>query len=96
MHTLYVLWFAYAWPSDKGNGPEAIQQIALGVIFAAIFVPLVRKWIKREYQHIHAKLDHIIQHAPGVPSFHHPDFPSIHSVTDQGYGPPVGDSQEAK
>jgi hypothetical protein len=81
MHFLWYLWIAYFWSSDKGNGPEALQQALVALILAVIFVPLVRKFIKREFAHIHAKVDHVIKHAPGVPSFHHPDFPSVHSVT---------------
>jgi hypothetical protein len=77
MHFLNYIWINYFWSSDKGNGPEGLQQTALYGAIALLFVPVVRRWIK----HVHAKLDHIIQHHPDIPSFHHPDFPSVHSVT---------------
>ncbi len=45
--TLWAWWLAYWWSSDKGNGPEAIQQIAAGALVVSILVPVVRKAIKR-------------------------------------------------
>ena len=48
MHVLYVLWYGYAWPSLKGNGPEAlIQTIVYGALAVAIYPPL-RKWATQE------------------------------------------------
>ena len=79
-HWLYVLWFSYGWPSDKGNGPEAIQEAAVVAVLTAVFVPLVRNFIKREFakahaelhahgELLHAKLDHIIRHHPDIPDY---------------------------
>lgn len=81
MHWLNYIWISYFWSSDKGNGPEAIQQTLLAVVAAAILIPVVRKAIKRESAHLHAKLDHLIKHHPDIPSFTHPDYPTVESVT---------------
>ena len=74
-HWLYVLWFGYAWSSDKGNGPEALQQTILYGAIALLFVPIVRKAIKRWSEKLHEKLDHnavllkhIIKHHPDIPN----------------------------
>ena len=64
MHWLYVLWYGYAWPSLKGNGPEAlVQTVVYGAIAYAI-VPPFRKWVNGHFKRvqethdsIHAKLD---------------------------------------
>ena len=60
MHGLWwVLWFDYGYPSLKGNGPEAIiQTIVYGMIAFAVYPPL-RKWAKRETEHLHAKVDRL-------------------------------------
>ena len=73
MHVLYTLWFGYAWPSLKGNGPEAlIQTVAYAAIAIAIYPPL-RGWVVREAHRgeaeLHRKLDHIIKYHPGIPDF---------------------------
>ena len=76
MHWLDTQWFGYWWPSDKGNGPEAIQQIVLGAVVVAIFVPPIRAWFRRHVKALHEKLDlahqkmdHIILHHPDIPPF---------------------------
>ena len=69
MNWLYTLWFGYVWPSLKGNGPEAlVQTVVYGVIAAAVYPPF-RSYLKRETEHLHAKMDHIIKHHPDVPAF---------------------------
>jgi len=45
------------WPSLKGNGPEAAAQTVVYGAIAIIFVPAVRRFIKRELGKIHAKID---------------------------------------
>lgn len=83
MHELWYIWIDYFWASLKGNGPEAlIQTVVYGGIALAVYPPL-RRWARRETTHLHAKLDHVIKHAPGVPSFHHPDFPPVKSLTGE-------------
>jgi hypothetical protein len=67
MHTLSYLWFHYFWPSDMGNGPEALQQTVVYGAIAVIFVPVVRKWFRRHVAELHAKMDHIIKHHPDIP-----------------------------
>lgn len=74
MHWLSRLWFNYFWSSDKGNGPEAIQQTALYAAIAITFVPPLRKWFENHMKNLHAKLDeahrkmdHIIEHHPDIP-----------------------------
>ena len=69
MNWLYVLYFGYLWPSLKGNGPEAIAQtIVYSVVALAVYPPL-RHALKRETEHLHAKLDHVIKHHPDIPPF---------------------------
>ena len=66
---VWYWWISYFWSSDKGNGPEALQQIAVGFAVAVIVVPALRRAIKRETEHLHAKLDHVIKHHPDIPAF---------------------------
>ena len=71
MHVLYILWYGYAWPSLKGNGPEAlIQTIAYAAIAVAVYPPL-RKWATKEERamraELHRKVDHIIKWHPDIP-----------------------------
>lgn len=77
-HWFWNLWFSYAWPSDKGNGPEAIQQTIAYAAIAVVFVPVVRRWIKREadkiHNELHAHLHHISDHL-GVPRYERKDKP---------------------
>lgn len=75
MNWLYTLWFGYVWPSDKGNGPEAIQQTLVYAAIAVIIIPPVRAIISRHLDSIHAKLDkshelmrHIIKYHPDIPN----------------------------
>jgi hypothetical protein len=51
------LWFGYAWPSDKGNGPEALQQTILYAAIALLLIPAVRHFLAREFGKVHAKID---------------------------------------
>lgn len=76
MNILHHLWFGYFWPSDEGNGPEALQQTVVYGLLAVIFVPLVRKWfmarmaaLHEKLDHAHDKIDHIIRHSPDIPEF---------------------------
>ena len=78
MHWLYTLWYGYAWPSLKGNGPEAgIQTLLYGAIAYAI-VPPFRKWVNGHFKRvqethdsIHAKLEaHHAEHMD-LAIFHH-------------------------
>jgi hypothetical protein len=54
---LHNLWFGYGWSSDKGNGPEAIQQTVLYAAIAAVLIPAVRRFIKREFGKLHKKIE---------------------------------------
>ena len=60
LHELNYLWFTYFWSSDKGNGPEGLQQTVVYAIAAVILVPPVRHYIKREFEKVHHKLDHVL------------------------------------
>jgi ABC-type Fe3+ transport system permease subunit len=51
------LWFNYAWASDKGNGPEAIQQTVVYAAIAAILIPAVRRFLKFEFERLHTKIE---------------------------------------
>ena len=77
------LWFNYAWSSDKGNGPEAIQQTIIYAAIAVVLIPPIRKAIERfakrhvdsikahaaaEHDALHEKLDHIIHHSGDIPN----------------------------
>ena len=58
-HWLPNLWFNYGWPSDKGNGPEGLQQTIVYGAIAAVLVPAVRHFIAREFEKVHHKIDHV-------------------------------------
>lgn len=90
MGWLHALWFGYFWPSDKGNGPEALTQTVIYATIAVLLVPPVRKAIERfakrhaesikahvsaEHAAVHEKLDHIIRYHPDIPDFVPPDRP---------------------
>ena len=60
MHWLSYQWFIYWWPSDKGNGPENIQWTAFAVLITVIVYPPIRHSIKREFEKLHHKLDHVM------------------------------------
>lgn len=53
---LWILWFEYGWSSDKGNGPEALQQTILYAAIVAVLVPVVRAFIKRELAKAHDEI----------------------------------------
>lgn len=44
---LHHLWFTYGWPSDLGNGPEAIQQTVIYALIAVIVWPPARRAVHR-------------------------------------------------
>lgn len=54
---LHNIWFNYGWSSDKGNGPEALQQTILYAGIAAILIPAVRHFLKREFDKVHHKIE---------------------------------------
>jgi hypothetical protein len=56
-HWLSNLWFNYAWSSDKGNGPEAIQQTVIYGLVAIAVVPWVHRYIKAEFHKMHMKIE---------------------------------------
>jgi len=60
MHEIYYIWFHYFWPSDLGNGPESLQELVLGALITAIIYPPIRHYIKREFEKMHHKLDHVL------------------------------------
>lgn len=73
MHVLYTLWFGYAWPSLKGNGPEAlVQTIAYAAVAMAVYPPLHR-WVTKEERamraELHRKVEHIIKYHPDIPDY---------------------------
>lgn len=79
MNWLHSLWFGYGWSSDKGNGPEALQQTLLYGAIAIALVPPIRHWaarhvesikqhIEQENAHIHAKLNHVILNSKSIPN----------------------------
>jgi hypothetical protein len=78
MNWLHHFWFTYEWPSDQGNGPEAVSEMLLVAFFGTLLIPRVRRWWKRhiedlknhisgENKDLHEKLDHIIKHHPDIP-----------------------------
>ena len=69
MNWLYTLYFGYLWPSLKGNGPEALAQTIIYGLAAVALYPPLRKAAKREAEHLHAKLDHVIKHSKDIPVF---------------------------
>jgi hypothetical protein len=77
-HWLTSQWGMWWWSSDKGNGPEAIQEIIVVGIVTSIFVPRIRRWWIAREQHMHAKIDHVLK-AQAHFIHHHPDIPNEHS-----------------
>jgi len=82
-HWASNLWFNYAWSSDRGNGPEALQQTIVYAIVAVVFIPVVRRFIAREFAKVHhsiyihgteitAHLHHIAEES-GIARFEHSD-----------------------
>jgi hypothetical protein len=61
-HWFYTLWFGYGWPSDRGNGPEALQQTIVYAAIAAIFVPIVRHFFLRELKKAHDEVHEHLHH----------------------------------
>ena len=41
------LWINYFWASDKGNGPEALQQTVIYATIAVLLVPPIRHALER-------------------------------------------------
>lgn len=60
LHEIRYLWFHYAWPSDLGNGPEALQEMAIIAVLSSLIYPPLRHYIQREFEKIHHKLDHVM------------------------------------
>ena len=73
-HWFHYQWFAYWWPSDKGNGPENLTWSVLAGIVVALCVPLVRHYFEQHMKSLHAKMDHIIEHHPDIPTYIEPEF----------------------
>jgi hypothetical protein len=65
---LHTLWFGYVWPSCEGNGPEAIVEIAFGVLLGRIVWPK----IKAHLDYIKRQNAHIIEHHPDIPPLPEP------------------------
>lgn len=59
MRWLSDFWFGYAWPSDKGNGPEAIQQT---VVYAAVAVLVWPRARRAAHRFVDRKADAIKAH----------------------------------
>lgn len=54
-----------------GNGPEALQQVVLGAVLLAVFVPPIRHWFERHIKSLHDKLDHQHQERIDQAAHHH-------------------------
>jgi hypothetical protein len=50
VHWLNTQWFAYWWPSDKGNGPEAITELVFIGVIGSFLIPRVRRFFKRHFE----------------------------------------------
>lgn len=66
-HIVHVLWFHYAWPSDLGNGPESIQEMAVLAFITSLLYPPIRHAIQREIHRIHQRFDKMEHIAAGNP-----------------------------
>jgi len=60
LHWLHHQWSTYWWPSDMGNGPEAIQETVLVAFVGSLLYPPLRHYFKHELEKIHHKLDHVM------------------------------------
>ena len=58
------------FPVDRSYvGPNIVASIVQAIfVFAvmAVLYPPLRHWIERELDHVHTKLDHLIDHNPNV------------------------------
>lgn len=67
---LNYIWTNYFWSSDKGNGPEAIQQWALVAAAGVALWPVARKILHNEFKRAHTAItgiDHDLEHI--IPEF---------------------------
>lgn len=87
-HWLADLWFGYAWPSDKGNGPEAIQQTILYAAAAVILIPPIRHWFGSWFHGLHAKLDAHHDEAAADRAHLHAKLDSLHRFHGIDIPPP--------
>lgn len=71
-------WQTYEWPSLIGNGPEDITSLIIIGIVTGIFVPRVRRWWVAREQHLHAKIDHVLETQAHIIK-HHPEIPNAHA-----------------
>ena len=76
LNWLHYVWFAYFWPSLKGNGPEALVQTVVYAVVGYLFYPPFHNWINNWFAGVHEKtdllhdkLDHIIENHPDIPTF---------------------------
>lgn len=60
LHWLHQQWFGYWWPSDLGNGPESLQEMVVIAFITSLVYPPIRHYVKREFEKIHHKLDHVL------------------------------------
>jgi len=66
-HWVSNLWFNYAWSSDKGNGPEAIQQTIVYAVAATLLIPPIRHAMERfAERHVAALKAHMTAEADVV------------------------------
>jgi hypothetical protein len=61
VHWLAHVWNARWWSSDLGNAPEDIQSTTVKLIAASLLIPFVRHAWQREWEKLHAHLDHIAE-----------------------------------
>jgi len=70
LHEISYVWINYFWSSDKGNGPEAIQQTVIYAALAVTFIPAVRHFFTNHFEsvkrlaekHHKEKMDQAQQH----------------------------------
>jgi hypothetical protein len=87
MNWLHSFWFHYEWPSDQGNGPEAVSEMLAVAFSGSLLIPRVRRWwgrhiedlkkhVSSENAALHDKLDRNIELSQHIIK-HHPDIPPM-------------------
>lgn len=69
MNWLSQLWFDAFWPSLRGNGPEAIIEIAVLALLGKLLWPVIKREVHAGDALLHRKLDHVIEHSKDIPPF---------------------------
>ena len=60
LHWIHQQWLSYWWPSDLGNGPEAIQEMGVVALVTSLVYPPMRHYVQHEFEKLHHKIDYVL------------------------------------